>query len=286
MRLGVVGMMPSDVDEVSTKHLEAVRELDLTGISVGKGREQLFGTDGVACKRLRSLVSDFGMDLVQFNVGFGECLFHPQQEIRNRVLETIDRGIEVSNEMGAHVCLIRPGSMGASPYAISLENRKPGCQDRLVDTLGKVARKAETEGARVVVETHAVTLMDSPETNCEVLERVGSSSMGVVMDYVNHFQSLEQVYESTERLKHIFALMGPIAPVGHCKDIKFGDGLVIHIDEEVPGDGVLDLETALRCWHELRPDGYMLLEHMPDELYPRASANVHRIAKQANIEIH
>ena len=106
------------------------------------------------------------------------------------------------------------------------------------------------------------------------------------MDYVNHFQSLHQVYHSTARLEHIFDVMGPICPVGHCKDIRMRDGLVVHIDEEVPGEGELDLETALRRWHELYPEGYMLLEHLPAEKYPLASQNVHRIAAAAGIEIH
>lgn len=286
MRLGVVGMVPSDLSMIRAEHLEAVRKLDLSGISVGQGREQLFDVDPSACKQVRSLCAEMEMDLVQFNVGYGECLFHPDKEIRHRALETIERGIKVGSAVGAHGCLIRPGSMGDSPYAISMENMRPECRERLVETLGRVANKAEAEGAVIMIETHAATVMDSPETNREILQQVGSDSMGVVMDYVNHFQSLEQVYNNTERLKHIYAVMGSLASVGHCKDIKFGQGLVIHIDEEVPGDGVLDMETALRCWHELRPDGYMLLEHLPDELYPRASANVHRIAAEAKIEIH
>lgn len=286
MRLGVVGMIPSDLSMIQAEHLEAVRKLDLTGFSVGQGREQLFDVDRSACTRLRSLCADMEMDLVQLNVGYGECLFHPEKDVRSRALETIERGIEIGCAAGAFACLIRPGSMGDSPYAISLENTLPGCRERLVETLRGVADKAEAEGATIVIETHAVTIMDSPETNRDILQQLGSDSMGVVMDFVNHFQSLEQVYNNTERLKHIYAVMGGLSPLGHCKDIKFGQGLVIHIDEEIPGEGVLDMETALRCWHELCPDGYMLLEHLPDELYPQASANVHRIASQAKIEIH
>jgi hypothetical protein len=44
--------------------------------------------------------------------------------------------------------------------------------------------------------------------------------------------------------------------------------------------------AALRLWHALRPAGYMLLEHLPDEKYPLASRNVHRIAAEAGVEIH
>ena len=84
----------------------------------------------------------------------------------------------------------------------------------------------------------------------------------------------------------VFEVMGPICPVGHVKDIRLRDGLVLHIDEEVPGAGELDMDTALRRWHQLYPDGYMLLEHLPAEKYTLASQTVHRIAAAAGIEIH
>ena len=56
---------------------------------------------------------------------------------------------------------------------------------------------------------------------------------------------MHQVYNNTERLNHIFDLMGPIAP-----------------------------------------DGNMLLEHLGNERYPHAAANVRRICQGAGIEIH
>ena len=60
------------------------------------------------------------------------------------------------------------------------------------------------------------------------------------------FRTLQQVYNSTDRLNHIFDVMGPIAPVAHVKDIKVENGLVLHINEEMPGEGELDLAQALR----------------------------------------
>ena len=46
----------------------------------------------------------------------------------------------------------------------------------------------------IVIETHLLTIMGSPETNQEIINEIGSKNMSVVMDYVNHFQSLEQVF--------------------------------------------------------------------------------------------
>ena len=189
--------------------------------------------------------------------------------------------------MAAHTCLIRTGSRNpAGSYSPSRHNLTPEARALLVETLKRVAAKAESEAVTIVIETHLLTIMGSPEINRDVLQAVGSERMTVVMDYVNHFQNLDQVYNSTERLQHIFEIMNPISVVGHCKDIKLSPGLVLHIDEEIPGDGELDLVTALKLWHDAHPDGYMLLEHLPNERYPRAAANVHRILAEADIPVH
>ena len=106
------------------------------------------------------------------------------------------------------------------------------------------------------------------------------------MDCVKQFLSLHQVYDSPARIDQIFESMGPISCVGHLKGAKVRDGFVIHIDEEVPGEGDLDLGHLMRRWHEIHPDDYMLLEHLPNESYPLAAANALRIAAEAGVEIH
>ena len=287
MRLGVVGMMPADFRQISPQHLEAVRALKLSGAAFHAPGDQLLQIQNSECRPVRETFAQAGMDLVQFGIRYGECLFDPEAQVRQRVLGKIERGIEVASELGAHFCLIRTGSLSPNgAYSPSLRNVAADCLPRLVETLRAVAHKAEAEEVTMVVETHNLTIMDSPETNRLVVEAVGSEQLQVVMDYVNHFQSLQQAYRNVERLHHIFDLMGPIAPVGHCKDLKFGEGLVLHLDEAIPGEGILDLKVALQRWESFYPDGYMLLEHLPDDQYPKASANTHRIAAQAGVRIH
>lgn len=95
--------------------------------------------------------------------------------------------------------------------------------------------------------------------------------------------------------------------MAHCKDIKVGNGFALHLDETLPGgEGELDITTALALRHALHPDGYMLLEHAPDDKLPHdlsledqklfenaphkgyalAARNVHRMAAAAGIYIY
>ena len=287
MRLGVVGMMPKSLDEITPQHLAAIRELNLTGVGMGLPGTEMGGVTQATVDRTRRLFADAEMDFAQLIVGFGGCLFDPDPAVRSDLVEQISAGVRLSQRIGAHVTLIRTGSLNPSgSYNPSRENHAPECHERLVDTLRRVAETAEAFGQTVVIETHVLTIMNSPEVNAEILSAVGSEHMKVVMDYVNHFQALHQVYDSTARINHIYDVMGPISAIGHCKDISVGNGFVTHFSEEIPGEGELDMATALRRWHESYPDGYMMLEHLPEEQYPLASRNTHRILAQAGIPVY
>ena len=287
MRLGVVGMMPRSLDEITAQHLAAIRDLNLTGVGMGLAGTEMEDISTHTVDRTRQLLADEGIDFAQLIVGFGGCLFDPDPAVRSVLVEQIGNGIALSRRLGVHVTLIRTGSLNPTgSYHPARENHAPECRERLVDSLGFIAERAEAAGQTVVIETHVLTIMNSPEVNVEILRAVGSERIKVVMDYVNHFQALHQVYNSTARINQIYDIMGPISAIGHCKDISVGNGFVTHFSEEIPGEGELDMATALQRWHELYPDGYMMLEHLPEEQYPLASRNTHRILSEAGIPVH
>lgn len=286
MRLGVVGYAPGDPRAVTEEVLQKGLNLGVTSVCYHGPGEVLDELTPADCDRANSLYDRLGLELAQFGVGYRECLFDPDRAVRDRVVRTIHRGLEVGRALNAHNVLIRTGSLNpAGSYDPSPENHEPERLDVLIETLSRIADKAEQEGMTVVVETHVLTIMGSPEINRQVVDAVGSDRLRVVMDFVNHFQSLAQVYDSTPRINHIYDVMGPISTIAHIKDISLASGLVLHIDEEVPGAGELDLVTAVRRWETLHPDGYMLVEHLPEEKIPTAVANVRRIAAEAGVEI-
>lgn len=286
MRLGVVGYAPGDPRAVTAEVLKKGMDLGVTSVCYHGPGEVLDVLTPADFNRVNALYDDLGLELAQFGIGYRECLFDPDGSVRDRVLKTICRGIEAGRALRAHNVLIRTGSLNPSgSYDPTPENHEPGRLDVLIDTLSRVADKAEEEGMTVVIETHVLTIMGSPEINRQVIEAVGSDRLRVVMDFVNHFQSLDQAYNSTERLNYVFDVMGPISTVSHIKDISVEPGFVVHMNEELPGAGVLDLVTAVRRWEEIQPEGYMLVEHLPEDKIPTAVANVRCIAAEAGVEI-
>ena len=287
MRLGVVGLVPGDPRAITGEQLRRVAALGVSAACFHASGAVLSEVTSGDLRACRQRYRDVGLELAQLGLGYGECLFDPDPAVRAAIQRTIVRGLAVAGELDAGVMLMRTGSLSPTgPYNPSPCNHEPGRLELLIDELRRVAAAAESAGVEVVIETHNLTILGSPEINRQVIGTVGSARLGVVMDFVNHFQSLEQAYASTARLNHIFDVMGPISLIGHIKDLATADGFVVHLNEALPGEGCLDLHTAVRRWEELAPDRYLLVEHLPDERIPTAVANVQRIAAEAGVAIH
>lgn len=286
MRLGVVGIT-SDFRNLNQVEIDAVHELQFTGISYHFASADVPQVSTDECTQFRFLLEKADLNLVQFGITYSECLFDPSPSVRQAAIEAVNCGMPLAKELGAFHYLFRPGSLNSDgAWTSHRDNYLPESMERLIETLKPIAENAERVELTLVMETHAVSIMDSPETCREVVDRVGSDRLRIVMDFVNHFQTLRQVYDSKARLNRIFDVMGPVAPMAHIKDIRVENGLVLHLNEEVPGEGELAVGVALKRFDALYPDGYGLIEHLPNEKIPLANINVRKIASDNGVNIY
>lgn len=287
MRLGIVGMLPGDFRTHESSHFETIRELAFTGAGFHFPGEEAAGVDAGDVDEARKRFETFEIDLVQMAVTYRECLFDRDAAVRKTVVEKIKGTAALARDMRASYFLIRPGSLNpAGSWTPHKDNQLPGSWDRLIETLGEVVKGLEGLGVTAVMETHLVSILKNPETCRAMVEALGSDRMRLVMDYVNHFETLGQVYANEDRLDHIFAEMGPLGPVMHVKDISVGNGLVLHINEDIPGNGELNLQHCFRLFEAQHPDEYGLIEHLGMEDIPEATRNTRRIAKEAGVTIY
>ena len=286
MRLGVVGLC-GDFRTLTSDEIEKIKALEFTGLSFHFRSAEIPSVSPDTCSRCVQMLADANLDLVQFGITYEECLFHPDVAVREAAIASVQSGMATAAALNAHHYLFRPGSLNPDgAWTSHRDNHLPESMERLIETLKPIAAHAEQQELTLVMETHAVSIMGSPEICREVVERVGSERLRIVMDFVNHFQTLLQVYNSKERLNHIFDVMGPVAPMAHIKDISVQNGLVLHLNEEVPGEGELALGVALKRFDALYPDGYGLIEHLPAEKIPLANTNVRRIAAENGVHIY
>jgi sugar phosphate isomerase/epimerase len=287
MRLGIVGMLPGDFRTFTTSHMQAIRDLEFTGFGFHLNGDDLFDISVADCEAYHRFMLGEHLDLAQFAITYDECLFHPDAAIRDVVTKKIDRGTEIAAQLGAQCFLLRPGSLNPNgPWTPHRDNGRPENIDRLIETLKPIAAKAEEENVLLALETHVLSIMDPPEQCHQIIAAVGSDRLQLIMDAVNHFSSLKQVYNSTDFINHVFDVTGSISPVAHLKDIKMSNGLVLQIDQEVPGEGLLDIPLMLERFDALYPDGYGLIEHLSIEKIPIANRNIRRLAAARGVEIH
>ena len=286
MRLGIVGMLPGDLRSFYQKHFDDIAKLNFTGAGFhfpGKLVYEVTESEVEVCK---DLFASNNVDLAQFSITYSDCLFDPKASIRENASKRICRGAEICAQLGGSTYLLRPGSRNPSgSWAPHRENHSPGAMDLLCETMRSIVPRLEDLGVIAVMETHCISILNTPGACRALIEDVSSPNLRLVMDPVNHFESLRQVYDSTKYLDHIFDVMGALGPVCHIKDITPENGLVVHLSETVPGTGELDLHSMLRHFNSAFPDGYGLIEHLGLDKIPEAASNIRRIAGEANIPI-
>ena len=77
MKLGIVGMRSGDFRTHERSHFEAIRELGFTGAGFHLPGDIAPEITPADIDRELGFLSDYGIELVQMGVGYGECLFDP-----------------------------------------------------------------------------------------------------------------------------------------------------------------------------------------------------------------
>ena len=136
--------------------------------------------------------------------------------------------------VGAYCVYIRPG--GLNPHGdwyAHPDNKAPATFERLVDSVRKACRTAETEGALLAIEGHVLSPLYSVERVCDLFEAVASPALRFNADPVNFLGTLEDVFDNSARLK-LFDQLGNI-PWLRTQGRNDQDRLVLHIDEHCWG---------------------------------------------------
>ena len=88
--------------------MEAIRGLEFTGFGFHFSSDDVFDITTEDCEKYNQFMEDEGLDLVQFALTYGECLFDPDSAVRESVIRRINRGVEIARQIHAHSCLIPP----------------------------------------------------------------------------------------------------------------------------------------------------------------------------------
>jgi sugar phosphate isomerase/epimerase len=284
MRLATTGLLPADLRQVDDVVARRLRTAGFVGCSC-------FFPDPTApaaaeIDRLRDTLHRGGVGVAQVN-GRYECLVNPNDTLRRQGIATLQAAVQLCRRLQGDNLYIRPGSLNpGGHWWPHRENHNPATIDRLVDSLRQVATAAEDAGVTLAVEGHTVSPLDTAAKVREVIDRVGSPALKFNCDPVNFVSNVQDVYHSRRVLDDLFDTLGALNWAVHAKDMALEDRHVVHISEVVMGRGQMDLGYLLQRFAAVRPEGYVIVEHLPDELIPEARDALLAAGAQAGVTWH
>lgn len=273
MKIGLLGLVWSDWTDVDYNRIRFAAELGFHGVGAHLTVPASTISDELAA-RVKSVYVDQKMPLLQI-WGPYPCIISPDEDIRCAGVEGARDLARLAHRMGVKESGVRPTSLDPrGDWWPHPDNYKAETEDRLVKSLVEILDTAESLDIDIVLETHVTTTLHSAERIRRVIERTGSKRLKLNLDPCNFVGDLPTAFNPSPMINHIFDLLGEYIATVHVKDFYLEDRFVVHISETVIGTGMMDFETILRRTQSIKPDGYVIIEHLPHSLIPLAKRNL------------
>jgi sugar phosphate isomerase/epimerase len=268
VRSGVVGLMPGHPRDITPATAVRLRELGFTGVTVIVPDPLTARRDEY--ERAGAILRDGGIAVAQANPRY-EVLIHPDPELRSRGILGLQAACTCARWLGAGTVYVRPGSLNpAGPWTPHPENTSVRTLLRLVDSLQRAVGAAETVGVPLAIEGGSVCSLDTPERVRDVIQAVGSPALRFNVDPVNFVRNLDELFTSTTLVNRLFDVCGDLVVCAHVKDITYENSIPLRLREVPLSQGIFDNVAFLRRFEQSCPDGFVLIEHLPDDLIPAA----------------
>ncbi|SRR5581483_10837940 len=273
MKIGLLGLIMSDLSDVNYNKIRWAAELGFHGVGAHLTVPASTISDQTA-ERVKSVFADQNMPFLQL-WGPYPCIVSPDENVRRAGVEGARDIVKLAARMGVTESGVRPTSLNPNgdwwPHP---DNYKPETEDRLVRSLNEILQTAEDYGITIVLETHVTTTLNSAHSIRRVIERTGSKRLKINLDPCNFVGDLPTAFNPAPMINEMFDMVGEYIATVHVKDYYLEDRFVVHISETVIGTGMMDFATIFRRLHEIKPDGYVVMEHLPVGLIPLAKRNL------------
>jgi len=273
--------MPRDARQVTDEHAARLKQLGLLGVTCLLPQPETCTRQEM--EHVRAVLGRAGVVAAQANAQY-ERLIDPDDRLRAAGIKGLQAACRCAAWLRADSVYVRPGSLNrAGHWTPHPENTSAETIERLVASLEQVVVVAEEERVTLAIEGHVVSTLDTAARVKLVLDAVGSPALRVNVDPVNFIPSIPLAFNNRAIIDDLFDTLGDHVVAAHIKDVVVEDRLVVHIAERPAGQGLLDMEYFLRRFEQTCPDGWVLIEHIPDEAVPDAAAAMRAAAGRAGL---
>ena len=157
---------------------------------------------------------------------------------------------------------------------------------RCIAAVRELCAEAETAGMDVAAHPHYMSPLFSIERVEDLLAAAPSPRLKVLIDIVN-LTSPDMVYRTTDLVNEVFDRLGHRIVGLHAKDVTMSGGgnTIVHVDEVVPGTGLMNLAAVLRRLDGLGRDVTLQVEHLDHEDTLRGVGHIRTLAREAGIAL-
>jgi sugar phosphate isomerase/epimerase len=227
-----------------------------------------------------------GADIVIAEVGAWSNPIDPDPVKAREAREKCIQCLDLAERLGARCCVNIVGSRNPEAWdGPHPDNFSSETLDSIVDTTREIIDAVKPRRTFYTLETMPWIFPSTADEYLDLLRAIDRPAAAVHLDPVNMVTSPALAYRTTELLRECFAKLGPRIRSCHAKDIMLRATLTVHLDECLPGTGVLDYATYLRELGKLDRDTTLYIEHLPRESYPAAAAHIRAVARQHTLDL-
>lgn len=212
-------------------------------------------------------------DVVIAEVGAWSNMIGPEQDKRSKNLAMVAERLALAEEVGARCCVNYAGTVEPGrdwgPLAANFSRET---FDLIVQTVRDLLAAVKPTRTKFTLEVMRTCPPDSVDNYLELIRAIDRPAFGVHLDPANMFYSPRQCFDSGATILDAVRRLGPWIASCHAKDLTVRPGLAVHIDECVPGTGVLDYRAYVDGLAALGRDVPLMLEHLKTEAEYRQAA--------------
>ncbi|MFB9278433.1 sugar phosphate isomerase/epimerase family protein [Cohnella cellulosilytica] len=208
------------------------------------------------------------------------------EDTRKKAIAYCIERLELAERIGARSCINIAGSRGEQWDGPDPENFSSETFELIVDTTRTIIDAVKPERTVFALEMMPWCYPDSADSYLALIKSIDRKGFGVHFDPVNIISSPRAYYNNGEIIRDFITRLGPYIRNCHAKDILLRGKLTVHLDEVIPGQGILDYRTFLTELNKLDPDTSLIIEHLStNEEYAQAAEYISGIASELKISL-
>jgi sugar phosphate isomerase/epimerase len=217
--------------------------------------------------RIAAWVKEFArQDVVIAEVGAWKNMLDPDPVKRKSNITYVTERLALAEALGARNCVDIAGSYDPDVwYGENPKNLSQEFFDATVENCRTLIDAVKPKRTFFTVEMMPWSIPTGPDDYLKLIKAVDRKAFGVHLDVCNTMNSPVRLYNNSAGIRECFAKLGPWIKSCHAKDLKWGPGVQVWIQEVVPGTGLVDYKTYLRELSQLGADAPLMLEHLHGE---------------------